>query len=176
MEQHRIFGLLQHSPEEGIRAILDQYGGLMYAVAINVLKNPQDAEDCVSESLVKLWKKRRELKNAGSLRNYICSVTRNSAIDMLRSRRKADALFEELTELLPVSDQAAEKLEEQVIRSQIKALGEPTATIFLRRYWSCETVDEIAAALHLTHGAVESRLHRGKQRLKELLREGGYFE
>ena len=176
MTQKEICRLLQRDPEQGLRQVLHEYGNLMYAIALNILKSPQDAEDCVSESLVRLWKNYRKLRGQENLKNYLCSITRNGAIDMLRTRQKRmeQSLEDELNEFLSIPDSMAERLDSAVIREQLESLGEPTCSIFLRRYWYCETVDEIAAALHLSRSAVESRLHRGKIALKEKLTQGGF--
>ncbi len=178
MEQQELSRILRQNPQRGLEQVLQKYGCLMYAVALNILRNPQDAEDAVSEALIRIWKKHKELKKDTALRNYVCAITRNCAIDLLRSRQKRmeQSLEEELESTLIASDDLIQKLDSGIILQQLKSLGEPTCSIFLRRYWNCESVEEIAGALHLSRGAVESRMHRGKKQLKELLTQGGFAD
>lgn len=166
---------MKQDPEQGLRLILDQYGNLMNAIALNILKNPQDAEDCISETLLRFWKNHKSVKSEDKLKSYLCTATRNTAIDMLRTRQKRmeHSLEEELREPVFVPDSASDGLYSELIMEKILSLGEPTATILLRRYVNCESIDEIAAALHLNPGAVQSRLFRGRSKLKEKLIRGG---
>ena len=51
----------------------------------------------------------------------------------------------------------------------------PTARlVFLRRYWYCDAVAEIAAGTGFSQSKVKSLLHRTRQGLKEHLRKEGY--
>lgn len=171
----QILKLMQQDPERGLSLILDRYGGLMNAIALNILKNPQDAEDCISEVLMRFWKHHQSLLAEEALRGYLCSTTRNAAIDMLRKKQKRmeQSLEAELQEYMALPDTALEHLSSEYIMKQIESLGEPTGTILLRRYWYCESVKEIAAALHMSPSAVQSRLFRGRNQLKEKLIQGG---
>lgn len=168
--------LMQKDPELAVSDILGQYGNLMNAIAMNILKNPQDAEDCIAETLLRFWKNYKNIKSAAKLKSYLCTVTRNVAIDMLRSRQKRmeHSLTEELREPLFISDAAFDELESEMIRTMLLSLGEPDAMIMLRRYWYCESVDEIASAVHLSRSAVRNRLFRSRQQLKEKLIKGGF--
>lgn len=174
MKQH-ILKLMGKDPEQGMTLILEQYGNLLYAIAINILKNPQDAEDCISEILLGFWKNHRSIRSEEKLKSYLCTSTRNTAISMLRTRQKRmeQSLEDELKETFFIPDAINQRLSSEVIKDAIRSLGEPTGTILLRRYWCCESIDEIAAVLHLHPTAVQSRLYRGRKKLKEILIQGG---
>lgn len=173
--KQQLLRLMKKDPERGIALILEQYGNLMNAISLNILKNPQDAEDCISETLLRFWKNYKFVKSEDKLKSYLCAAVRNTAIDMLRSRQKRmeQSLEDELRETLFVPDSAADKLESEIIRKMILSLGEPDATILLRRYWYCESVDEIASEVHLSKSAVQNRLFRSRGKLKEKLIQGG---
>lgn len=173
--KQQLLTLMRKDPQQGITLILEQYGGLMNAIAMNILKNPQDTEDCVSEALLRFWKNHRSVRGDECLKSYLCKITRNTAIDMLRTRQKRmeQSLEDELQETLAVPDTALQGLHSEDILALVKGLGEPNGTILLRRYWYCESIKEIASALHLSPSAVQNRLFRGRQQLKEKLIQGG---
>ena len=52
-------------------------------------------------------------------------------------------------------------------------MGEPDSEIFLRRYYCNQSVAEIAAATRLHPENVKTRLRRGREKLKKLLKKGG---
>lgn len=177
MERH-LLKIMRKDPERGLTLILDQYGNLMNAIALNILKNPQDAEDCISETLLRFWRNYKTVKSEDKLKSYLCTMVRNTAIDMLRTRQKRleQSLEEELREILAVPDSVTDKLVSREIHRLILSLGDPDATILLRRYWYCESVEEIASEVNLTKSAVQSRLFRAKTRLKEKLIRGGFVD
>ena len=49
----------------------------------------------------------------------------------------------------------------------------PDREIFLRKYYLLETSKEIAAALDMSEGAVNTRLSRGRERLRRQLQQKG---
>ncbi len=64
------------------------YRGLMYHVAYHILKNPQDAEDAVHQSFVKLAEHMVTIPDGPCprTRNLVVTVAERKAIDLYRSR------------------------------------------------------------------------------------------
>ena len=50
MEDAQIVELFFHRSEEAVRALAETYGGVCRRLAVNVLKNDQDAEECVNDA------------------------------------------------------------------------------------------------------------------------------
>ncbi|MDO5602664.1 MAG: sigma factor-like helix-turn-helix DNA-binding protein, partial [Oscillospiraceae bacterium] len=55
------------------------------------------------------------------------------------------------------------------IRAMVEGMGHPDREIFLRRYFLCQSIKEISHFLNMGEKAVESRLFRGRQKLKTQL-------
>lgn len=55
----------------------------------------------------------------------------------------------------------------------VAAMDPPDREIFLRKYYLLETSKEIAAALDMSEGAVNTRLSRGRERLRRQLQQKG---
>ncbi len=74
-----------------------------------------------------------------------------------------------------LTDQLQQQMDGKLIQQAIDQMEQPERTIFIRRYYYCEKVSSIAKALSMTEKAVEHRLARGRQKLKQyLLEQGGY--
>ena len=178
MLEKKLLRLLDNQPNEALAQVLQEYGGLLSAVTMNILHDPQDAEECIGDVLVQLWRTRDRIQNPARLKSYLCAIARNAALD--RRRKQAPcrelSLQQELMEDYQVSGQMDDVLLTELVTGAIRQLGEPTADIFLRRYYREDRVKDIAADLGLTERAVESHLYRGKKRLKEILSEGGYLD
>ena len=54
--------------------------------ARKLTNGPEDAEDAVQETLLKLWNKRLELEKYQSIEAFAMTLTHNICIDMWRSR------------------------------------------------------------------------------------------
>lgn len=73
----------------------ERYSKLIYSVALKTLGKPHDAEDLRQQILVLLWDKAGSWDaRRGRLSTWLCSVTRNRAIDMIRSWRAQSGMLE----------------------------------------------------------------------------------
>jgi RNA polymerase sigma-70 factor, ECF subfamily len=81
----------QHAMTE----LFDLYGGMVYSVALRVLKDPGYAEDVMQEIFFQVWRDpNRFVQGRGSLGAWLAVVTRNRAIDSLRRRKPTDPVDE----------------------------------------------------------------------------------
>lgn len=178
MDEKKLLRMLDRQPNEALALILREYGGLLNGVAMSILRDPQDAEECVADGLVKLWSTRDRIQKPENLKSYLCAIVRNGALD--RRRKKAPvqelSLRQELLEDYALSRQLDGILLTDLVTRSIRSLGEPASTIFLQRYYQELTIEEIAAAHGLTARAVESHLYRGRKKLKERFVEGGRLD
>ena len=80
-----IIVLFDRRDEQAIAEMQRKYGSYCRTVALNILKNASDAEECLNDVWLKVW---NSIPPAApdDLRNYAGEVTRNTALDMLRKR------------------------------------------------------------------------------------------
>lgn len=167
MDDKELLRLLQRDADRGLEAALGLYGGLVKTIVARVLYNfPQDAEECVSDVFLKLWKHRRRLHGA-PVRAWLIVAARNAAVD--RWRRLSRSMDVELSE-----EYASEvTVPEEKIGPLIGDMPPPDREIFIRKYYFLETAAEIASAMGRTPDDVNQRLSRGRRRLREQLTKGG---
>ena len=171
--------LLQTDPEAGLRAAMQVYAPLVKAVCARVLPHsPQDAEECMADAFVALWRNTAALAASGApLRAWLAVTARNKAINRYNDLRRArtvpldDGLDEILGELAAF-DRAATDAED-LVGALVAAMEPPDREIFLRRYYLLQPAKEIAAALGMSENTVNVRLHRGRERLRRTLLEQG---
>ena len=171
MEDKELLRLLQKDSERGLEAALDLYGGLVKTIVSRVLyDSPQDAEECVADVFLRLWKNRRKLHGA-PVRAWLVVAARNAAID--RWRKLSRSLDVPLTEEITAKTAAPE----EEICELIDTMPPPDREIFIRKYYFLETAAEIAAEMGRTPDDVNARLSRGRKKLRAQLLEGGkHFE
>jgi RNA polymerase sigma-70 factor (ECF subfamily) len=73
--------------------LFDQYSGMVYSVALRVLKDPGQAEDVMQEIFFQVWHNPNAfVSGRGSLGAWLAVMARNRAIDSLRRRRPTDSV------------------------------------------------------------------------------------
>ena len=180
-EDNRIIELFRNGSEDAVRETQRLYGAYMLAVAEGVLRNRQDAEECVNDTYLRAWESIPKA-DPDNLKAYLLRTVRNLAISRLRSnqakKRGGDAVitsFEELSECIPDSrrseDPAAGQLKAQM-ESFLRKLSKEKRMIFLKRYWFNCSVTDIADQLGRDERYVSNKLYQLKKKLQKALREG----
>lgn len=182
MEDKQILKLFFARAEGAIDALAAKLGKRLYSMAVNILSDPQDAEECVNDTYLALWNAIPPAE-PDPLSAYACRICRNTALKRLRSlhaqkRCAYEVSLEELAECLP--DNALwERLDERelgrAIDRYLSALTPENRVLFLRRYWFGDSIKELARMLGIRENALSVRLSRIRAGLKDHLSKEGYF-
>ena len=179
MEDCKIIQLLKTAPDEGLYAMLAEYGGIIKAVITRILGsvNGNDIEECISDTLLQFWKAvdQYDEKRASSLKAYVCTIARNTAINRKHKLSiKMDIFLEyELADDFDIDNAIINNINVSAVTDAINSLSEPDRTIFIRRYYCCESVKTIAREMKLDVRTVENKLYRRKANLRNTLIERG---
>jgi len=155
--------------------LYEQYHRLMYAQALQVLRQSQAAEDAVSESLIALMKKISLLRglDRNKLRSYVVITVRNLSITHLnrgRRERPTDTVtMEELAGGRPMDERLLEQAGVERIKNAILALPPQQKDVMLMRYFREMSDEEIAREMGLKPVSVRVQLSRARKRLAQLL-------
>lgn len=165
-----------------IQATAEKYGGFLYSVAMNILHNDSDAEECVSDSYLACWNTIPPEKPR-SLKAYSGVLCRNVSLDRYkrlhaqkRGGGKTEILLSEIGDFLPAEKTGEDYGEDEAaecINAFLSSLKTAERVVFVRRYWFFDDIADIAARTGFSESKVKSLLFRLRKRLKEkLLREG----
>ena len=181
-EDNQLLQMLHDDREAAIQRIHSCYGKYLLLVANGILRNEQDAEECVNDVLMRLWTSElpNEIRN---LKAYLAKMVRNQAIMYLRKRsqqkRGGDftvVSYEELSECIPDSKPGSDGFSQSELAAQIKAfvkeLSEVDRIVFMGRYWLSQSISEIAKQIGKSEGFVTKRLLLLRERLKRRLEKG----
>ena len=147
-----------------------------------------DAEDVAQIAFVKAYTKLQTLKNAEQFRSWLLRIVTNEARNLRRSTSRRDQLRlrvsvprDESSDLSPEEFVVAAE-QQQTVLDGLNALPDGDRLILTYRYTLDLSIDEIARVLDVRPGAVRTRLHRSRRRLRDHLRQGtgdsspaGYF-
>ena len=180
-EDAEIVEMLWRRSDEGLSWVERKYKHFCYRIAMNLLGQHEDAEECVNDVYLAVWDTIPP-NRPDSLMAYIGKVTRNIAVNCLRkreaSKRKCGGtvLLDELSECLPDTD-SPDPVDDLTLRDALEsfltALPAEDRIIMLRRYYDGDPVEEISRDMGLRAGTVRVRLLRLRERLREHLESNG---
>lgn len=184
MDDEQICDLFFARSEEAVAALERKYGVACRRLAANLLDSDRDAEECVSDAYLAAWNAIPPERPA-PLSAWLMRVVRNLALKRYRANtaRKRnsfyDAALDELAESLPAPEAVEDALTAQelgaLLNRFLDGLDATSRTLFLRRYWFGDRVEDIARATGLSRNSVSVRLHRLRNKLRAYLIEEGYI-
>ena len=183
MTDRDIIALLFARSEEGLSALREKFGRLCRRIAMNILHDERDAEECTDDTWLAVWNTVPP-KEPDPLSPYVGRIARNLALDRYRysraERRYAggDALLSELSEIVSgtegAEDAAAAQALANAVSDFLRALRPSERRLFVRRYWYGDEVARAAADAGITPNSAAVRLHRMRDRLRKYLLERGF--
>ena len=184
MDDKELVDLYFARSEAAIEQTEKKYGALCRTVAMNILGNRQDAEECVNEAYLGAWNTIPPQKPE-PFRTYLLRIVRNRSLSRFRSNtaRKRDSNFavalEELEGILSsplsVEDQVTAKELSLLLERFLETLDKKSRIMFVRRYWFGDPVSMIAARSSMRPNAVSVHLLRTRSKLRSFLEKEGYI-
>lgn len=184
MDDNRIISLFGQRTEKALDAVKQKYGMLLQSIAVNILADPRDAQECVNDTYMAIWN-RIPPEKPEPLSAYICRITRNLALKRRRDDRaqkrysEYELSLDELSGCLagPSLEETLEARElGRAIDAFLDTITKDNRIIFLRRHWFGDSVKQIAASMGFSENAVSIRLNRTRNQLKDYLIQEGYYE
>ena len=182
MEDLQIIDLYWQRDEQAIRETDGKYGALCHRIAMNILSSFQDSEECVSDTYGRCWDTMPP-QRPFSLRAYVGRIVRNLSISRYRAAHAqkrfagAEVLLSELEDCVPMPDNVQRTVEAGelggLISDWLDTLTGEERALFLRRYWSGDSVQELARELGVRPNALTKRLLRLRGQLRKYLEERG---
>lgn len=148
---------------------LDNYGDMLLRLSYSYMKNIHDAEDVVQEVFLKLFKNIDNFSSEDYKKYWCVCVTRNICKNKLKSswfKRRAEVVE------IPYYD----KYEDNSVLNEVMKLPLKYREIIHLYYYENYSTVEIASILHKKESTVRSLLSRGRNLLKEVLKEEYDFE
>ena len=143
--------------------LVQEYTPNLYRLALGILHNREDAEDAVSESVLKAYEKLHTLRKTECFQAWIMQIAANEA-KRIYAKNKRVSPVENMEEYMPDFRDEYHELWDMVMELDI-AYREVIILYFYERF----SIKEIGEILHIAEGTVKSRLFRGKKQLKEWL-------
>ncbi len=183
MQDKEIVSLYWQRSEAAIPETIRKYGAYCHSIAMNILSNREDAEECVNDTWLGAWNSMPENRPT-FLAPYLARLTRWLSLSTLKSRNRlkrgggeATLALEELNYDIPSVDDPLEQIELQelseIINAFIANLNSTERKIFLARYWYMAPISFISEKSGFSKSKVKSMLLRIRRKLHRILEDAG---
>ena len=143
----------------------------LFRLALRITFDRAEAEDVVQDTMIRVWNKREEWTQFGSIEAYCLTVAKNLAIDRSQKKEAQNVELtpemEEESEISGPYDQLVNNERMSIIHRLINELPEKQRLIMQLRDIEVESYKEIAKILNLTEEQVKVNLFRARQKVKQ---------
>lgn len=166
--------LLQASLKGDTRAfeaIVRKYQGLICAITFSGTGRVDISEELAHETFLRAWKNLGQLKDLGGFRAWLCTIARNLLHGHYRRKQPVvldDSVMAGMTDPGDGPEERLAGREELVLLEEaILRLPESYREPLVLYYRQEKSIREVAAVLGINESAVQTRLYRARQVLRE---------
>ena len=181
MEDSKIIELYFERSESAISETQNKYGGYCRSIAYNILHSNEDTEECVNDTYIKAWNSMPPT-HPNNLSAFLGRITRNTALNMYAKSRtqkrsaQTESLFDEIGDCLSSGSSIPDEIVlKDAINGFLASLPKKTRIVFMRRYWYCDSVADIAKLCNISENNVKALLMRTRNKFKEYLGKEGIY-
>ncbi len=173
MNEAKALALLKKGDEEALEWFIDKYSNYVVTIVNSILQGSmshEDVEEVASDVFVTLWRSAQNLYPL-NLKGYLSRVARSLSMQKLREKATELPLDEDILILDDDSefDRLAKEEQDDMVRRAVYAMPQPDKEIFLRFYYYCQSVSQIANEMQMNPSTVKTKLKRGRERLRVIL-------
>ena len=143
------------------------HGRTLYQAALGVLRDSEEAQDCVHDVMLRLWRSGGGFRTErGSVAAFLAVCARNEALSRLRKRYNRERIARGVEPVAAVADVGGAVTDRSAIDAALQTLGDKERQSIVLAYYRHLTHAEIAAELNEPVGTIKSRLSTALRRLR----------
>jgi RNA polymerase sigma-70 factor (ECF subfamily) len=166
----------QRGDARAFSALIARYERSVLAVAYAAVGDSDRAADAAQEAFLRAWRKLEMLQEPKCFGNWLLGIARNVALDAGRKLRRqpAEALADQdvPTKADPLQGMHQREQSDR-IAAALQQLDDLSRSAIVLRYYENHSSREIGQLIGLSPAAVDMRLMRARQQLKEILGDDG---
>lgn len=167
---------------QALGELYDHYNRLLFGLLLSILKKRTEAEDLLQEVFTQIWEKADQFDAAsGSAYTWICTITRNKAIDRLRSKvykeqKKQSSSLDDDDVHVTLYSSENNPLEDTILNERAKLvkqameqLSDKQREVIEVAYFEGKTQSEISEEFDVPLGTIKTRMRDAMIKLRTLL-------
>lgn len=156
--------------------LFNRYSDAIRRLFLQRYASVEDTDDLLQETFIKVYVNLHRYSPEYTFGQWVYTIARNTHIDFERKRQDDISLYEKFSAPAALTPSPEENLIRLQQRSQIEhyieCLPEQYRRLFKMRFLEDYSYDEIAEKLHLPMGTVKTQIHRARERMCSLIKQG----
>ena len=162
-----IFSKIAAGDQKAFQHFYQENCGLVYTIALRILRDGSLAEDAVQEAFVKIWRSAGQFDaTLGTPQGWISVIARNVALDLIRKRRPHEELSD--TDMTAIAADPCEPSDPKLGQC-LARLPEEQITAIVTMYTYGMSHSELSIHLGAPVGTIKSRVRRATASLKKYM-------
>ena len=164
--------------EDAIETLVREHETGVFRLALSILGDEAEANEVTQETFLSALRALSSYQEKQSLKAWLYTIALNHSRSHLRKRRVVERLRSTLTTIFRVEAEKQVSPEEAAIQNEKEAflwqslnkLDERHRIVLVLRYFHELSIAEISEILSINEGTIHSRLHSGREKLREALK------
>ncbi len=176
----RLMERMARKDEAALEELYDSYGGILFSLALAIVRDRREAENVVQMTFLKVWRRAASYDGSrAALGTWLAAIARNQAIDQLRkqSRGPQRVSIDELrgpsepTAAADVFQQTLNAQRREIVLNALETIPEEQREALLLAYFSGLSQSQVAEQLKQPLGTIKTRIRLGLEKLRESLKD-----
>jgi len=165
----RLLAQIANRDREALGELYCRARGAVYALALGLLKNTQDAQDVTQDTFVRVWEGAGNYRPQGSPMAWVLTIARNLARMKLRQAGREVQLTDGEWEAIPAAAPAVTPEDRRLLQTALAALEDRERQVVLLHAAAGLKHRETAALLELPLPTVLSKYRRALKKMRVFL-------
>ncbi len=170
--EEQLVALLRSGSREGFNYLYKNYSNVLYGTILKIVHDEETAQDVMQEAFVKIWHNIGQYNSGkGRIYTWMLNISRNAAIDKLRSKgeimKGKIQKGEDVVNNLQNTQTTQQQTDTIGLRSMVAGLRPEYHSIVELAYYKGFTLDEISKTLDVPLGTVKTRMRAAMQQLRQ---------
>jgi RNA polymerase sigma-70 factor (ECF subfamily) len=164
---------IAHGHQDAFRELVDRHSRYLFGIAYSLTGHSSDAEDVVQETFVAVINSK--FRGESAVRTWLVQILIRRAAMLRRSKRRSTTSLDGAKDASAVAARGTGGSDAKLdLAVMLEALSVEHRQVIVLRELEGMTYEEMAIALDVPRGTVESRLHRARNELRERFK--GYLQ
>ena len=169
--------------QDAFAEIVEIYSNSIFQLGYRMLGNRHEAEDIAQEAFIRAYVNIKSFNQELKFSTWLFRIATNLCIDRIRKKKPdyyLDAevsgtdgltMYSQLSSNSPLPENELESLElQETVQKEILKLPEKYRSVIVLKYMEELSLNEISEILDMPLGTVKTRIHRGREALRQQLR------
>jgi RNA polymerase sigma factor (sigma-70 family) len=156
--------------------LVDKHKDHAYSLALKISGNHEDAEEIAQDAFIKAYRSLARFKMKSSFATWLYRIVYNTAISLVRARRKAPLSLEDFpadaTDFIGFNDnevQAEAEYRRSLVNFALQKIGEEERGLIGLYYYEELNTEEIAEITGISKSNIKVKLFRARQKMIEII-------